>query len=316
MVVTVRAAISGGTSYTAACIAEAFARRGHDVVALCRAEVGSYSGLRRLRLARMQAAGVTIHGGLPAESGAMADWVARAQLDVWIHHHHPMEEFRSPSYDRVHSSAQALEPLDGIFHALRTARAHAVLLSGTYFEPGEGGRPENAPCTPYAASKAELSRAVSARAAESGLSLAKIVIAAPIGALENEDRLTPQLIVAAERRTPFVVRAPDSIMDMIPGETLAEVYVEAALERLEAKDATPRVWRPSGSVVTAGEWTDRVRATILRHLGLDRALDVVVPDARQPPVRFENPSSERRPIDWDACFERYAREWKETQPFR
>jgi UDP-glucose 4-epimerase len=311
---TVRAVISGGTSYTAACIAQAFARHGHDVVALCRGELGAYSGLRRLRLERMRTAGVTIHGGLDAENGAMAGWLALRRLDVWIHHHHPMEDFRAPTYDTVRARAVALDPLDGIFGALGAAGAKAVLLSGTYFEPGEGGRPASAPATPYAALKGELSAAVAARAAAAGLAFGKVVIGAPTGALENEDRLTPQLIRAAERRVPFALRAPESVMDMIPGETLAEIYVEAARERLDACSREPRVWRPSGWVVTARAWADRVRATVLRALGLE----LLVPDPpnRQPPASFQNPANERVPIDWEACLDRYAREWKETQPFR
>jgi nucleoside-diphosphate-sugar epimerase len=313
-----KVAISGATSYTGACIAEAFGTHGHVTTALCQAELTAYSGVKRLRLERIVRAGVELVCGLRAEDGSIADFLGSRRFDVWVHHHHAMERFRAPDYDVARARAVGIEPLDDIVDALARSGGRAVLLSGTYFEPGEGGRPSDAPSTPYAESKRELSEALAARTANAGLSFAKIVIPAPTGALENADRLTPQLITTAEKRVPFPLRSPASVMDMIPGEALAEVYVRAAREALDYALAAPRIYRPSGRVVTALDWAETVRSELLRPLSLAFALELAIPELSEqaPPVTFRNSASEALAIDWPAFFTRYAREWQDTRSVR
>jgi nucleoside-diphosphate-sugar epimerase len=313
-----KVAISGASSYTGACIAEAFGARGHVTTALCPAELASYGGLKRLRLDRIVRAGVELVCELRAEDGSMADFLRSRRFDVWVHHHHAMERFRAPDYDMARARTVGLAPLDGIVGALTGSGARAVLLSGTYFEPGEGGRPSDAPSTPYAQSKRELAEALATRSAKAGLSFAKIVIPTPSGALENGDRLTPLLIAAAEKRVPFPLRSPASVMDVIPGEALAEVYVRAADAALDSSAEAPVTYRPSGRVVTAIDWAETLRTELLRPLALDGALALDIPDVSEqtPPVVFRNPASEALAIDWATFFSRYAREWQETRPFR
>jgi hypothetical protein len=266
----------------------------------------------------MLAAKVRVIGGMSVEDGAMASWIASQRFDTWIHHHHPMENFRAPGYDMELGRQVAIEPLDELFRALFVAGVRVVLHSGTYFEPGEGGRNIEAPSTPYAQLKGTLSKAVLTRATDAGMAFGKIVISAPTGALENDDRLTPQLILSAEQKKTYTLRSPDSIMDMIPGEALAQIYVETALERMDANYSNPMIRRPSGWVVTAGEWVQTVQAKLLPKIDGCGPLALSVPEEahRAPPVVFQNPASERVAIDWDDCWSRYAQDWRNSQPFR
>lgn len=301
-----RIAVSGVTSYTGMCIAEACAVRGHEVVGLSRAALASYGGQKRRRLQRVERAGASLVGGLAAEHDGLAAWVRERELDIWIHHHHPMERFRASDYDTLAASAVALRPLEGLVAALSKARVRLLIYSGTYFEPGEGAQAPHVQVTPYARLKGELSQKLRELCAAQRVGFAKVVIPAPSGALENADRLTPQLIAAATSGQPFALRSPESVMDVLPGETLGQVYARAA------EQARAEVFRPSGGAITALDWAERVRSGILRRLGLADAFTLQIPArAQRPqPVSFRNPEDEQIAVDWEAFADAYADEWR------
>jgi len=308
-----RVALTGASSYTGACIAEALARAGAQVFALCHRAPSSYQGVKALRLKRVVDAGGTLVGELSAEDGRLAAWVRAERLDVWIHHHHFMEGFRARDY-RVEAAEQvALLPLPALFDGLTSAGVRQVIHSGTYFEPGEGGPLRTSPPTPYAEHKARTFRAVEEACQSRGLALTKIVIPAPIGALENEDRLTPQVIRAAERGQPFVLGAPNAVMDVVPGCALAELYAREALAEPRPASLGTRVLRPSGWAVTVGDWIAWVREHVLTALRLEPRFELILTpqSSGASDVHFTNPPSERLVIDWTEVGARYARAWPE-----
>lgn len=310
---TMRVAVSGVSSYSGMCIARAFAGSGAVVFGLLSRSRRDYAGLGSMRLRFAEQAGVILVPGCAVETGAMAEWIVGQKLDVWVHHHHPMREFRSPDYDVALASEIALAPLDALARAWALAGVKAVLHSGTYFEPNEGGQPPDARATPYAELKARVGRELVRRAGSMGFDVTKVVISSPTGALENEDRLTPQMLRAAQEGRPFQIRSPESIFDHIPGESLAEVYINAAQTMLRAGAAgqggNTRTVRPSGWIVSAQEWAEWVRVHLAEPLGLSLDVRYPEPEARPLASDFHNPRSERASIDWDAFAVRYVEAW-------
>ena len=300
-----RVVVTGVSSYTGACIAAALSGRGHHVVGLCRQDAQAYAGLSARRLALARAAGVELV--FEVEAARFPEWVLAQRMDAWVHHHHPMENFRSDRYDTRAAEVAVLESLPALMSALAARDVGLVVYSSTYFEAGEGGQAPEVQVTAYAALKARVYQALCAQCEERDLKLSRVVIPAPTGALENLDRLTPQLLLAAERETPFVLRSPDSVMDLVPGEVLADSYVE--LIELGLGGSAGCTLRPSGMVVGTGAWAKRVDEQLVRRLGHHLDLQIPPPADRAPAVHFENPKAERKVIDWDAFFERYAREW-------
>jgi nucleoside-diphosphate-sugar epimerase len=300
-----RVVVTGVSSYTGACIAALLADRGHRVVGLCRRPAEAYEGLTERRLALARGAGCSLVFDLHAE--AFPAWSAEQLVDVWIHHHHPMENFRAQGYDVGGAEQQVLASVPALMRTLATRGTRLVIYSSTYFEPGEGGQAPDAKVTPYAALKARIYEKMSTACAEAGLSLSRVVIPAPSGALENADRLTPSLLVAAEHGHEFALRSPDSIMDVIPGETLAESYASLLEAGLDGAEAQTR--RPSGLATTAADWARRVDQEIAHVLGWQLKLNIPPEADRAPAVRFENPVAERVPVDWDGFFARYAADW-------
>lgn len=303
-----RVVVTGVSSYTGMCIAEAFAKAGATVTGTLTRTPSDYSGRKALRLERAARAGVTFATGVEAESGELSPLAAREQADVWVHHHHPMKNFRSPEYDTESARQVAVAPLETLTRALKDAGTRTVLLSGTYFEPGEGGQRKDAQVTPYARLKHEVGREMTRLCHEHTVSAHQIIITTPVGALENEDRLTPQMLLCAASGRPFALRSEASIFDVLPGEDLGRYYLRAAEQSLRAPRGTSAVHRPSGWIVSARDWARWVEKHLAEPLGLRLSVEPAVPQAES--TSFFNPESERLTVDWKSAAQRYVEEWK------
>ncbi len=295
-------ALSGATSASGPWIARALVQRGFSVHASCPRPREAYAGRRRARLALVEGC-ARVAFGVRAEAGDLARWLRELRPALFVHHHHPMEGFRSPGYDLARAREIALRPLPELVKALREGGARGVLFSGSYFEPGEGGTAPDAAATPYARSKRETWEALRALAAEHGLALSKVVVPHAIAPLESEERLVPGLLRAARRGEPFLLRAPDSLADTLPAPALAESYAEAALALLAGRAS---LRRPSGRVEAARDFAGRVlRELAVAELGLSPCrLELARPAGPAP--AFQNPERERQRLDWPAFWRSYA----------
>jgi UDP-glucose 4-epimerase len=257
---------------------------------------GSYTGLRARRVALLDA---PVVAGT-AESGALAAWVRQRRPDLWVHHHHWMEAFRSADYDVVHADAVGLAPLDDLVAALAEVGCRGILHSGTYFEPGEGGGTGRS--TPYGESKARVWAALCAAAQHRGVPVAKVVIPDPIGPLENEDRLIPTLIARARAGASIELRAQDAIADHLPADALARCYVALAARLLSGESGV--VVRPSGRVARLFDWFDELnRELVSKRL---RLAPVAAKLAVSTQAAASLRNSETVAVDWAAFWDWYA----------
>jgi UDP-glucose 4-epimerase len=300
---TKKIAITGVSSFTGAELAREFSCSGYEVHGLCRAELSSYTGLKLQRLRSLK--GVVLHGNLKSERGDHAVWIKEHRPNVWIHHHHAMENFRLQTYDLTQANKVSLDPLDAWVRALEESHAESVIHTGSYFEPGEGGQPIHSVCTPYAHSKKEVWLALENRLKNSSLRLGKVVIPNPFGALENPDRLIPTLLMRARSGEPFDLWTPSASADQIPAHALAEVYVQT-LGQLREKHRV--ISRPSGRVIDNATWVREVCDSLLR-----KRLQVLPPEIRvhsgdheRPALSYQNPALERIQIDWSQVWDEYA----------
>jgi UDP-glucose 4-epimerase len=288
-------AVSGASSFTGLWICAAFRAAGWRVLPLLTQAPASYTGLRARRVALLDA---PVVAGT-AESGALAAWVHQVRPDIWVHHHHWMEAFRSPDYDVTRADAVGLAPLDQLIAALAVAGCRGIVHSGTYFEPGEGGNTN--PATAYGESKARVWIASRAAAARRGLPIGKAVIPNPIGPLENEDRLIPTVIARARVGAPIELRGPDAVSDHLPADALARCYVALA-ERLLAGE-TGIIARPSGRVARLADWFDELnRELVGKRLGLTPVVAKLVSTPRVVSLR----NAESVAVDWAAFWDWYA----------
>ena len=300
-----RIALTGASSFTGIWIAQAFARDRWELHAHTLGEGGATGGLPAIRMRVLAQHAEHVHLGLRAEAGELAHWIRQNRPEIWIHHHHWMESFRSPQYDTARADAVGLDPLVGILDALRESGCRGIIHTGSYFEPGEGGQPETATATPYAVSKRKVWLEMKRLAAERGIPLAKCVIPNPVGPLENEDRLLPMMISKARAGEPLMLSSPKSQGDQLPVFELARCYLKLAEGLIGG--AGPQVARPSGWVSEIEAWVEHVNAElIVKRLGLP-GLRIEKGSA---PSTAQHRNSEPVSVDWPAFWGRYAAEYR------
>jgi hypothetical protein len=251
---------------------------------------------------------VPVHFELRADTGGFERWISAHAPTIWVHHHHFMDDFRSPGYDTERANRVGLEPLPGIVTALKAVRAQGIIFSGTLFEPGEGGRDSTSPVTPYARSKRLVWDSLTALADAAGIKVSKIVMPNPVGPLENEDRLVPSLIRAAQAGETFRMRFPMAVSDYLPIRAIAAKYVDAAGRLLNGDAGT---LRPSGTRATTRDWVGRVSRDLIQSR-LRLCLGGVSEDAPTTAavLSYQNPDNEVETVDWDSEWRDYA-EWLE-----
>ncbi|MGE0615709.1 MAG: NAD-dependent epimerase/dehydratase family protein [Bacteriovoracia bacterium] len=253
-------AITAASSFSAVWIARALKEEGYEVAGLCSEPKAAYLGLKQARLDVFSRYG-TVHYGLVAERGDFARWVQENQPAIWIHHHHFMEKFRRPDYDVARADAVGIPPLGGLVRALKAVPAKGIIYSGTAIEPEESGATGTP--TPYALSKQRVWHELQKLSAPE-LTLSKVIIPNPVGPLENDDRLIPQMIRIAQASSAadavLKVEAPQATMHNLSVADLARGYIQAARD---FDRGGTQVVRPTGVVCSVREWVEFVNEMLL-----------------------------------------------------
>lgn len=296
--------ISGASSFTGYWIAKILSEKGCQVSSLFSRARNEYQGLRAERV--QNAAGEPFFK-IDATRGDIRRWIKEFRPQIWIHHYHWMQNFRSADYDLVRAREIALDPLPGIVSQLVESGCQGIIYSGTYCEPGEGGNQNSR--LPYAHSKKEVWERLAELCRDQGMPLSKVVIPNPVGPLEDSERLTPALLAAAVHRTDFSVRTPDAKMDFIPIREIGEIYAKLSRDLVRGHSA---IVRPSGWVGSVEEWCRKVLLEVAyRRLSWPeitlRANPVVAAEC------LRNPSDGTVSVDWKRFWDELAEDLRLRQ---
>ena len=293
-------AVTGVSSCTGFWICRAFLASGWTVHGLCSQPKSEYSGLKALRLSQL-GKDILLHYELLAEEGKLSSWVRAHRPGIWVHHHHFMDYFRSANYDLSRAALVGIQPLAELLSSLKQVECSGIIYSGTYFEPAEGGKTLGTSVTPYAQSKHDVWTALHGGATQLDLSCSKVVIANPIGPLENDDRLIPQLLRTARSNESFHLSFPENISDNIPVTVLAQSYVKIAKKLLEGSS---HIVRPSGWVGTNSDWLAEINEQLIRkRLGYPACTITTPSNKSTTPHHLANPRNERVAINWNEIWD-------------
>jgi UDP-glucose 4-epimerase len=302
--------LSGASSFTGIWIAREFASRGWQVHGLLsQSGASKYEGLKKVRLDQLMST-AQVHFGVRAEDETMTSWISKNRPEIWIHHHHFMDNFRGADYDEKKAFETGVRPLESLVKALKSSGCKGIIFSGSYFEPGEGGAASaEVVRTPYARSKKLVWEELAKLCKTHHLPLSKIVIPNPIGPFENEDRVIPILIKRSIDGSALQLFAPDSLSDNLPIWSLAHVYADIAEGLLKGEE---KIVRPSGWVATAKDFVEVVNGElVVKNLKQTLCKTEIKPNGK-PPMSFENPATERISLDLDQCWSSYASELRKA----
>jgi nucleoside-diphosphate-sugar epimerase len=308
----VRVLFTGASSFTGSWFVRQLASAGHEVTATFRQAPGAYAEEGRRRRVALAASACRPEHGVSFGDDAFVALVRRGGWDVLAHHAAHVTNYRSPDFDPLAAAQSNTRNLRAVLDALVGVGCRRIVLTGTFFEPGEGAGSQGLPgFSPYAVSKALTSQVFHHYCATAELHLGKFVIPNPFGPYE-EARYTAYLLkswLAGE--TPACAN-PSYIRDNIPVSLLARAYVRF----LEELPATPGFSRtnPSGYVESQGAFTMRVATEMRARLGLPCAVELKRQTAYpEPRVRINTDVLDAAAYGWDeaAAWDEFARYYRE-----
>ena len=293
-----RILFTGTSSFTGTWFVRALAAAGHDVTATFRRAAEEYADpLRRRRVAIAARSCTPLYGVSFGDDRFLAAAKAGA-WDLLAHHAAEVSDYKSPAFDVGAALAANTRSCRAVLDALASGGCRKVLLTGSYFEGGEGCGSEGLPhFSSYALSKALTAQVFRHHCHQARLGLGKFVIPNPFGPWE-EPRYTAYLVRSwLEGKTPSCAN-PSYVRDNVHVSLLAKAYVRFA----ESLPDTPGFVRtnPSGYPETQGAFTLRVAAEMRARLGVPCPVELREQlEFPEPRVRINTDALDGRALGWD-----------------
>jgi nucleoside-diphosphate-sugar epimerase len=291
-------------------IAQALAAAGFEVLAPLQRDRADYDPERLARIARVEQA-AEVAWGHPFGSAAFLDLIrSRPQIAALAHHAADVTGYRDPGFDATAALGRNLAGAPQALQTLAGQGCEVALVTGTVFEAGEGGSPdEPLAVTPYGLSKTLTNIALQHHAVWAGLRFGRFVIPSPYGAYEQQRSFPAYLFRSWFAGETPAVRTPLYLRDHLPAPVLGRAYADH-LAALLSDPATPSVSRPSGWVATQGAFAEKVAAEAARRLGRDCPVALAEQTEFPEPLRRVNcdpaPAQDEAAF-WDAYVDWYSR---------
>ncbi len=289
---------TGASSFTGYWFVQTLVRAGHEIVCPITKNVADYTGLRATRIQGLnQACRLVPQTAFGSEN--FLQLIGSESFDQLCHHAADVTNYKSPAFDAAAALKNNTRNLSTVLEAMRARGLRAVVLTGTYFEAGEGAGSEPLlDFSPYSLSKALTCGAFQAQCRALGLTLGKFVIPNPFGPLEDP-RFTAHLMNRWKAGQPAEVKTPDYVRDNIPVDLLASVYVQFAAQTAAAKSPSLKI-NPSGYAEKQGAFAQRVARETQRRLGWNCELHLArQEDFIEPLERINTFPAQKLIPDWD-----------------
>jgi UDP-glucose 4-epimerase len=289
---------TGASSFTGFWFIKALVSAGHEVICPITKDLGVYSGTRRDRLHLLKPL-CRLVAQVPFGSDRFLDLATAEPFDLLCHHAADVTNYRSPEFDAQAAVRNNTYNLPAVLAALCSHGINGVVLTGTYFEAGEGeGDKPLITFSPYSLSKTLTFELFQSRCRATGLPLGKFVISNPFGPFE-ELRFTAVLMRKWRDDQPVEVKTPTYVRDNIHVDLLAMAYAQFVGKVASAKEPLLKT-NPSGYVESQGEFAQRVAREVGTRTGWSCALRLAQQtDFSEPHCRTNAEPAAQRFSDWD-----------------
>lgn len=255
-----RILFTGASSFTGFWFAKTIAEGGHQIVAPLRG-MSDFSGADdRSKRLRALSGKMEIVGQCAFGSPRFIQLISQGNWDLLCHHAAEVGDYRDPDYDIARAVAANTHNLRLVLSILAERGAQGVVLTGSFFENGEGaGNEPRSAFSPYGVSKSLTATIAEYRCHEIGIRYGKFVIPNPFGPYE-QPRLGAYLAKTWKANGVAEIKTPLYVRDNIHVDLLAYAYRRFCEETPSAPDF--RRLNPSGYVETQGAFVKRVAAEI------------------------------------------------------
>lgn len=263
-----RILFTGASSFTGYWFVKTLAAAGHEVTAtFTAADIAQYSGLRRQRIEALPAS-VERSYDITFGSEKLLTLIARNEWDLFCHHGAVVgSTYKSGSFDGEAALRSNTLNAATVLEALKKSGCSRMMLTGTYFETGEGAASESEAVSPYGLSKTLTWQAFRYLCDQQAITLGKFVIPNPFGALE-ESRLSSYLAKCWLAGVEPSLKTPDYVRDYIPVDLMAASYLES-VEALTLQETGIAHFSPSFWVESNLAFAHRMSQQLAPILGVD-----------------------------------------------
>lgn len=281
---------TGASSFTGFWFVQSLLAAGHEVTATCTKDAGSYDGVRATRMSRIGDGCEIVHGTSFGD-GRFIDIIrGQRQWDLLCHHGSFVGNHKDAGFDVATALASNTNNLPQVLDALKNAGCAKVMLTGSYFEAGEGGQKDDFPFSPYGLAKTFTTMCFKQQCARLGMELGHFVIPNPFGPHEDDKtRFTTYLMRQWAAGKEAEVQTPDYVRDNIHVRLLAAAYAQAAEMMQEA--AALQAFRPSCYVETQGRFAQRIADEAKCRSGLECRLSMERQSSFDEPASLANTDS-------------------------
>ncbi len=302
---------TGASSFTGFWFVKTLAAAGHEIVCPITRNLEDYASLRGQRLEWLKPV-CRLVPNAPFGSDAFVRLVRTESFDQLCHHAADVKNYKRLDFDAAAALRNNTHNLATVLGAAGARGLQSVVLTGTYFEAGEGlGSEPQRTFSPYSLSKTLTFEAFRAECQQARLPLGKFVLPNPFGPLE-EPRFTAFLMHEWQADKTCEVRTPDYLRDNIHVDLLAAVYARFVAQVARAKVPLLKI-NPSGYVETQGEFARRVAREVHSRLGWSCRLKLLKQEDFSEPLSRSNTESAAKECPawqesaaWDAFAKFYA----------
>ncbi|MBF8263350.1 MAG: hypothetical protein HW387_1015 [Parachlamydiales bacterium] len=285
---------TGTSSFTGYWLIQKLIQQGHSVRAICQKSRNLYDGIRKTRLNKLEAL-CDIQYDCSFGSQPFIELIqSESSWDLFCHHAAETSDYKNCVFDYASALERNTHHLLAVLKLLQTRGCNRILLTGSVFEPGEGGSSDCRAVSPYGLSKGLTWQVFKYFAEICEMKLGKFVIPNPFGPYEDF-RFTSYLIRSwIDGKIPMV-NTPAYIRDNIHVDLLARNYCIWA----ESMGTNPGIefCRPSGYVETQGEFTRRLAREMSERLSIDCPIELQAQtDFPEPLIRFN--TDRPRLMEW------------------
>lgn len=285
---------TGTSSFTGYWLIQQLAKEGHHVTAICRKKLGQYEGLRKTRLERLQSI-CSLHLDCSFGSKAFVELIeSESNWDLFCHHAAVTKNYKRENFDFARALQQNTANLPTTLKLLQKKGCNRVLLTGSVFEPGEGGTRNERAVSSYGLSKGLTDQVFSHFAETFEMKLGKFVIPNPFGPYEDP-RFTTYLVLSWMKGKVPIIQTPAYVRDNIHVDLLSQAY--AVFAKSLSLEPGLSVCRPSGYVETQREFTQRFAREIGGRLSISCPFECKEQSEFLEPIVRAN--TERLSLKWD-----------------
>ncbi|HEX7569499.1 MAG TPA: NAD(P)-dependent oxidoreductase [Verrucomicrobiae bacterium] len=303
---------TGASSFTGFWFIQALAAAGHEVVCPVTKDLAGYTGTRQQRLELLKpVCRLVPHAAFGTEN--FLKLAGAENFNQLCHHAADVTNYKSPGFDAQAALRNNTHNLSAALEVLLGCGLKSVVLTGTYFEAGEGtGSQPLRTFSPYSLSKTLTFESFQSHCRAAGLPLGKFVIPNPFGPLE-EPRFTAFLMKNWQAGQPCEIKTPDYLRDNIHVDLLAATYTKFAARVAITKEPLLKI-NPSGYVEKQGGFAQRVAQAVKARFGWRCELKLSKQEDFSEPLNRANTESAAKLAPewneakaWDAFAEFYAK---------